>query len=250
MEWTLNMRCFLFAVMLLGSVVAAAESPKAVISGPTGGVPGDIILLDASGSTGDYFKWAVSRELPDGRQTLVVVSESGKKVVIASLPGQHEIWLAVGNKDGVDLLKYVVTISGGPSPRPDVVIPEPVPGPQFPDSRLGVSKKIFEAAKLVSGASGEASGLARSFRGVVAQISARTLTGKSQIMEALKVANNQVLNTPDKWERWGRLVKSTEAEAAVIPKVLSGLAADGKLSSDDDFKVVFSEIAVGLEAVK
>ena len=239
----------LFALLVF-SASAMADGPKAVISGPTGGVPGDIILLDASDSVGDFFVWKISPELPSGRQTLVVVADNGKKAIIASVPGRYEVWLAVGSKDGVDLLRYIVTISGG---NPDTVPqPNPRPVPQFPDSRLGVSQKVYDAVKAVPNAQEEAQGLAKSFRGIVAQISAGTLSGKASIMGAIKAANDQVLNTPEKMARWAPFVKSDTQTGyvAVLPKILSGLAAEGKLSTNDDFKAVFLEFAVAFEAIR
>lgn len=237
--------------LLLISATAIADTPKAIISGPTGGTPGDIIILDASGSIGTFFKWAIARELPDGRQTLVVVDEKGKKAILASLPGQHEVWLAVGNEEGIDLLKYVVTISGGPTPGPT---PGPMPNPQprFPDSKLGVSQKVYDAVKAVPNAAGEAQGFANAFRGIASQISAGTLSGKAGIMNAIKAANDQVLNTPEKNTRWTPFFKSDSQTGyvAVLPKILSGLAAEGKLSTNEDFRAVFLEFAVAFEAVR
>lgn len=240
------MRTVLAGVLLCFSFVSLAESPKAVISGPTGGVPGDIILLDASNSVGDYFKWAVSRELPDGRQTLVVVSESGKKAVLASLPGQHEVWLAVGNKDGIDLLKYVVTISGsGPTPNPSPN-PQPNPnpdvGPKFPDSRLGISQRVYDVAKTVPRASGESQDLAKQFRGVVAQIAAKTITGSTAIIGAIRDANSSALNTEEKRGRWTPFLDKNGP--------LTQILKEQKPSTDAQFSEVFNEFAAGLEAIK
>lgn len=124
--------------LLLCSMASAGEPAKAVIQGPTGGVPGDLILLDATASTGKYFKWLVHPQLPGGRQTIVLV-EGGRKAFIASVPGQYSVTLAVGNEDGIDLIVYTVTITatGQPAPQPPTV---PTPVPDIP--LIGLSQVV------------------------------------------------------------------------------------------------------------
>lgn len=220
-----------------------AESPKAVITGPTGGVPGDIILLDASGSVGDHFVWKVSRELPDGRQALIVF-EGGRKAVVASLPGQCEIWFAAGNKDGIDLIKYVVNITGStpnPTPGPQP-FPQPDNKPQFPDSKLGISQRVYDVAKTIPRASGESQDLAKQFRGIVAQIAARTLSGSTSIIGAIKDANYSALNTEDKRTRWTPFLDKNGP--------LTQILKEQKPVTDEQFSQVFLEFAIGLEAVR
>jgi hypothetical protein len=100
------------AILLLSATAAIAEAPLAIVTGPSGGVPGDLIVLDAGESVADHLAWAMIPEPADGRQSMLIVDE-GRKAIIASIPGQYTIILAVSNADGVAIRQHKIAISGG-----------------------------------------------------------------------------------------------------------------------------------------
>ena len=100
------------AILLLSAPAAIAEAPLAIVTGPSGGVPGDLIVLDAGESIADHLAWSIIPEPADGRQSMLIVDE-GRKAIIASIPGQYTIILAVSNADGVAIRQHKILISGG-----------------------------------------------------------------------------------------------------------------------------------------
>ena len=238
------MREFLLAcVLLVPTLMSAAE---AVIDGPTGGVPGDVILLDAGSSKGEHFKWDVIPKLSDGRQTIVPI-EGGKRAIVASVPGQYTVILAVSDELGVDLLLYTVTISGdrppGPGPTPGPDPPKPVE-PTFPDSRLGLSMAIYQASKTVPNAVRDAGRMADVFLGISSQVAAGGLKGQTAVVTATKAQTATVAGSQARIDEWKPVLGET------MGKELQRLATSGKLSTDKDIAIAWREIGVGLKAVK
>lgn len=236
------MRGFLSACVLIVPVIG--WTAEAVIEGPTGGVPGDVILLDASSSTGEHYKWDVLPKLGDGRQTIVPI-EGGKRAIVASVPGQYTVILAVSDEMGVDLLLYTVTISGdrppGPGPGPDP--PKPVE-PTFPDSRLGLSMAIYQASKGVPNAKRDAVQMGEVFIGISSQVAAGGLKGQSAVVAATRNQTASVAGSQARIDEW----KPVLGEA--MGQELQRLATAGKLSTDRDIAIAWREIGVGLQAVK
>jgi len=89
-------------------MVAVAQDAQAKIIGPTGGKPGDILVLDATNSVADHYAWSVEPELPNERPTIMVL-EDGRKCLVASVPGTYTIFLAVSTAGGIDQIKWTVT---------------------------------------------------------------------------------------------------------------------------------------------
>lgn len=112
------------ALLWIASAACCFASPKAVITGPTGGVPGDILILDASASGGDFFSWEVAQELDGDRPTILPI-DNGRKCVVASVPGTYVVFLAVGDKDGIDTIKWQLKVSGEPPKPPAPPAPTP-----------------------------------------------------------------------------------------------------------------------------
>ncbi|WLD11868.1 hypothetical protein [Planctellipticum variicoloris] len=122
---------FLWLVPLLwiGCQVAQAAPPTAIINGPTTGVRGEILVLDATGCAGEptHFTWKINPELKGRKQ--LDVKDGGRRVQVASYGGSYVVTLLVSNADGNDVLTWPLTIPGDmpcPSPEPQPVTPTPV----------------------------------------------------------------------------------------------------------------------------
>ncbi|MEO6809732.1 MAG: hypothetical protein ABI353_11525 [Isosphaeraceae bacterium] len=132
------------AVILLSSLpsVAWSAEPVAAVVSPVESRTGDLVILDASQSSGDVLDW----ELEGSSKTFLPV-EGGKRCVFASGdPGTYSFLLiAAGvDKDGkaqIAKARALVTIIGpappippvppGPGPTPVPPGPTPIPGGEF-----------------------------------------------------------------------------------------------------------------------
>ncbi len=226
---------------------AFAEQPKAVISGPTGGVAGDIIVLDATQSIGKFRKWMVAPKLQSGRQTIMEI-EGGTRAIIASVPGQYNVTLIVSNEEGIDVIEYVVSIGGGPTPNPQ---PQPQPQPQpnpppfnpeptFPNSKYGFSKLTYMGAREI-GNKDEARKLAVAYRGIASKIGAGGLSGQAAIFAELKQLTTDTLGSQARVDAWKPLL------AVALAKQFQLLKDQGNPISDQLCNDAFVEIAVGME---
>lgn len=247
----------ILAVGLCTAMTAFAIPPKAVLSGSTGGVPGDIIVLDASASEGKFLRWLVTPKLSSGRQTIMEF-ESGKKAVLASVPGNYTVTLIASNEEGIDVLEYVVTISGaGPLPAPN---PLPVPPPQpmppgpvvFPNEVMGMSTIAYKAGQLIPVEQKRLiPALALSFRQIGG---ASAAGGYNSLMEA-ELASTDANRTAI-YE--GKSPTSTEAAAvrnaflpffkALQPEIQSRKL--GQAASPTDYGKLLIEIGVGIGSIK
>ncbi len=133
------------------SSTCLAVPPKAVITGPVDGIPGDIIDLDFSESVADKLRFIVSpARFPDGRPTFRIprladgsMPKDGdvKGITLASRAGIYTIELIVSNSEGPDRTVFTVEIiqpvekPGKPPVVPPVtppVTPPPVTPPITP----------------------------------------------------------------------------------------------------------------------
>lgn len=133
-----------------------AEPPRVTLVGPTTARQGDLVILDASQSVGEFFAWRVSADVrTDGQRSvdlrdvaaslrdagyevseppsneipLFVEIDGGRRVVLSSYPGTYRAALAVGNSEGVALTIYELTVDGSPAPQPEPPGPAPTPVP-------------------------------------------------------------------------------------------------------------------------
>lgn len=247
--------CSVLFCSLLTSA-AWGEPPRAIIHGPSGGTPGDILLLDASSSTAaQHFLWKVRPELA-GRRT-IYVTESGKKCQVVSIPGTYTLTLAVSNEDGIDLTDWVITIPGdpdqpqpspGPAPAPRPVPPgpkppDPPPAPEFPDGQFKIAGDVYRWALDVNSTSRatDAAALAEAANSIAAAIAAGTLSSPQKILAALLVANNAALGPHvGDWKPFGDLYSAR----------LKQLYLAGRLPDDASWAALLRETGTGLSAVR
>lgn len=257
------MRSFLLTAaaavcLCLTNYTASAAPPRATVTGSTGGVPGDILVLDASESVADHFHWVVTPELPDGRPTILVLEE-GRKCLVCSVPGTWTVVLAASNDEGVDQLKWTVTVGGEPGPGPAPPPgpdpdPEPAPGPDpeptppepdLPPGIYGITHFARDQARAVNSPNRatESAAVAAGFESVAAAISAGTLTRPNLILAALLEANRAALGTEAALRAWIPC-------GTAIGKQLQALYQSGRLTGPEAWASVLLEVALGLRAVK
>jgi len=231
------------AIFLLMVSSIRAEQPIIVLTGPSGGVPGDILILDASASTADHFAWSVTPELPDGRQTIMPL-EGGTKCLVTSVPGTYSVFLAVSTADGVSMKRHAITIIGkdcpddpqpqpGPGPQPQP--PQPQPPKPLPDGKYKLAADAYRWAVAINDPTGAAN-LASAFETVGSQAAAGGFSGISEMLKATTEANRAAVDR-NKW-----------LQPFFVPfdRRLSELNKSGELTSIDDHATAWAEIAIGL----
>jgi len=251
-----------FAVVCLCLTISTAcmsAPPQARVTGPSGGIPGDILVLDASHSNdASHFAWSVTPRLPEGRPTIMPL-EDGKKCLVASVPGVYHVFLAVSNTEGVDLIEWTVTVGSEPAPpappgptppnpnppqpNPPGPTPPTPPEPVIPDGVFQIAKPVHDWAMTVQSTqrATEAGLLAGSFESVAAAIAAGTLKQPQEILTALLTANNAALGAGMRaWMAWGTL----------LGQRLQELFRGGRLATPTDWAACLREVAVGLRAVR
>lgn len=135
-------RASIFVVAMLIAAVAAAQSPKAVVTGPKDARCGSLVVLDASESVGTGRLWllAVSPE-----ETSFLPVESALKCIMASpTPGAYTFVLVVAgtNQNGgpaADMATHTVTLRG----------PDPPPPPNDPPDDPPVTPTKIDRATYV-----------------------------------------------------------------------------------------------------
>lgn len=228
---------------------ARADLPIPVIIGPNSAEPGDLVVLDASESSGQFFDWAVIPELSNDRLTILPI-ESGRKCILVSVPGTYTVVLAVATQDGIALKKHTVTVRGS-TPRPDNPRPDnPRPRPDNPDDLTPVPPPDGEyklAAFVLSIADkmpdkSKASSFAQAFDSVASEAAAGALRTPAQIDSATADANRKVISG-DSRERWLPFFTA-------LNEKLNGLSKSGDLRSVDDYVTAWGEIADGFRRVR
>lgn len=257
------------SVMLLALLIPAAldaAPPRAVINGPTTGVPGELLTLDASQSEGDGLKylWRVQPDVT-GRKVIDVCNKDGSRARIASLPGKWTYILVVSNAEGADLLSWTVDIPGSPVPQPQPVPPNPnplpqpipptpgptpvpvpgpspAPGPPTPAPLSRFATDVTGWVSLVTSPTrvADAGKLAAAADAVSAQIAAGTARDAKAILAAMLAANNAAGVDIAAWKPF-----ATKLQAYMTAEYLAG-----RLSTSDQFVALLHDLAAGLRAVK
>lgn len=274
---------FLFLVICGSSWAADFSIPKQDIE-VVGGEPvkiGDLIALRAT-PVGEKpkdlhaitYTWKVfdleNNDIKENVKVKVVEDEvifgtgcAGKRIL-----AQVAITYLFVVKDGVtvneittktSLLHKVIQVGEyHPTPPPVPVPPEPNPNPQPnppappgpkpgpPDSKLGLSKFVYDVAKEkvdVQYREKGAAALSKSFASISAKIAAGVLTSEKAILEDSLQSNRRFLDeahVPNTaWQAW----------ALALEDRLWTLYQQGNLRDVDSYRIAFQEISVGLESI-
>lgn len=266
-----TMRIYSAALLaMLIPVSAMAAGPLAIITGPSGGVPGDEIILDASGSTGEVFRWECVRRGHSPNDTHYQVSQDGRSLQIHSYPGVYDVTLMVADADGIDWKRKTVTVWASyppdPLPDPDPVPPSP-PGPQppsppgptpptppqpepepepepepLPDGEFSISRPVYETASRINSPTlaRDAHAIASAMETVAAAVSAGTLRTTGEIVEALRERINTILRgNVSPWQEFNEM----------LARRLKQFSDAGRLENNSQWATLLIEIATGLKQV-
>jgi hypothetical protein len=236
---------FWFPLFLLLPAAVQAAAPVAIIKGPTGGRPGDLIVLDARESkNAEHYEWQITAD--NGHET---IAQFAMEAVIPTHPGTYYVFLAVSNNEGLDFAKWKVTITSPNPPTPPPNPPSPPnpptpptpptpPGPTPPpDGKFGIAPLVYaEALKLNRPL--EAAAYAGVFESVAKDIRDEKLIGPLAVLTAMKERSKKAVPDRTAWQGVNGVVES---------KLKSLYDAD-RLGSDADWADCCAEIALGLRA--
>lgn len=183
---------------------------------------GQLVVLDASESYVDNFKW----ESPDSVDNFIVI-EGGKRAFFsAEKAGTYHFWVAGALDETVDLDHVCIQVDGGgPAPQP-----------------VGLEARVRQWLKLVKSENwkSEAEALGASFQSLSAQISAGVIRTPDDVIKATTISNRSALgNSISDWEGFGQELR----------KELNGLRDAGKLSDMPSHATLWLEIGQILDKV-
>lgn len=154
------------AVEFVDEPIGNTTKPEAIISGSSGGVPGDILILDGRDSKNAVsYGWTSIPLEVDGKPTLQVI-EGGARAIVRSAPGSYIVILAVGGGgDQVDVAQWPVEVALQPRPEPNPVVPTPRPDPFVPTPPLSPLANLARqlASKVLEESQNKAGSLAASY---------------------------------------------------------------------------------------
>ena len=250
----------MLAAVLSLAACANAAPPRAIITGPNTGTPGEFLTLDASTSEGDpkHFRWSINPELRGRKQLLP--SLTGERCTVATFPGRYVVTLAIANADGIDSLTWQIEIPGVmpcPPPEPQPITPQPVvpvgptpipqpvnpvqpvtpvnPQPQDntpPPGEFGIAQDVYRAARSATSPTRvqDCQRLAGECRRIAA--------GKADTINAVAIDMVGVMNAlPTGWDALKSKVKT----------VVASLAISGKIKSAADLQRLLLELADAFE---
>lgn len=224
-----------FLTLITSTCFEAVAQPKASIVGPSGGIPGDLLVLDSSESDGEHFAWMVEPAEVNDKPSFLVL-ENGRKCLVCSVPGRYVVVLAVGDADGISMAKWTVIVAGqprpNPKPKPDNPKPKPTP------SKFGLVKVAQDAVALVpSHARSKAADLADAFDAVASQIAAGALTSVDAVIAENRTQSRDAL---------GGSLDAWRPATSTISKQVGVLASEGHIKTLADHQEAWEEIAKGL----
>ncbi len=229
------------------------QAPRVVISGPTTGVPGELLLLDASATENSpqHFRWTISPALP-GRQQLIV-QDGGKRCFVAGYPGSFVVTCSASNRAGVDTLTHAITTPGTPpGPPPAPIVPKPEPTPNItPQPRPEPPTPPTPAPEPIA----KTFGIGPAITDVARSINSpdRSATCRRLASEARRVAEDKNLKTQAAiltaaMKPIGALGSEWQPLKDLLKSQITKLYGDGKLVTNDDYIALLYEVAKALDA--
>ncbi len=227
-------------LLALSSAIALAAPPTAVINGPQQALPGDLVVLDASGSHAQGFAWV----LADSDKSFLPVDDGKRMVFATASAGRYTFVLVTGqtNETGqpaIAIARHTITIGDGPSP-PTPPAPDPLPPGRF---NLATQARNWTQSLSLSSAARRRTAqlVAAVFDDVATAIKAGTVSSIPDALNKLVQANQAAL-TPEEFSAW-KTTWNPSLQAA-----MTRLDEAGQLSALGDVADAFREIALGLKA--
>jgi hypothetical protein len=224
---------------------AFGADAKALIHGPKDAGLGNLVVLDASGSTGRQFKWKLLNS-----QLTYFEAEGGRKLIFASgEKGTYHFALVVADVDAndsvsVDIAIHVLVIGGdGPVvviPDEPVVIPDdPTPVVRLPSTNFGIEKEIYSLLKDAKDRT-SAGKMADVYTGVTASVAAGAIKTREDLELEVIDRNRDVLGQP------GNPTHTAWLNAFYRPlqTMLNDMSRQGKLDTLDDYTKLYNDLAV------
>jgi hypothetical protein len=195
-----------------------------VIKAPDTAEVGELVRFDLSASAAQSYKWILVPESVD----FETYRDGEAAVFSARKPGEYMFIVACAYNGSVDVATHIVTVGGGTPYVPDV---------SKPDAVAGIDKWAVYWCSTNELPSDEAERLAGSFEAVSAQIAAGILQEADEIVAATADANRKALG--DSLSDWLPVLRELQA-------VMREKAEQGELSTPDQHRVLWKEIAEGL----
>lgn len=154
------------------ALAGCSHAASAVISGPKQADVGEIVILDASGSTGQVFEWQA-----DDDCRLKIAADQRSAIWVPGAKGKHTIRLRVASAAcgtlSVDETEYQCSVGDEPTPGP---------GPTPDATKLEIFVRSLAAKTSLSATS--ARQLSLGYLDIAAQIESGRLTNAVQIQGA------------------------------------------------------------------
>lgn len=229
------MRIFIAFLLLTSTACAQAT---AVISGPKEVAPGDLVILDASGSDADSLQWMLANS-----DKSFLSFEGNRKCVFASgAAGRYEFILStakcIDGHASIAVTRHTLNVgapqpqpSPTPTPQPQPINPSPTPQPEPFLSPIATAAR--DAGRKCQYQPGEPARLADHFERIASQTGALSWTLQQMQAEMVKAF---ITTDPDASKRWDPFREWLRSETSWNTPELAAEA--------------FFEIAKGLRAVE
>ncbi len=245
------------AIILCLVSAARAAAPVAVLNGPSAAPAPGIVILDASGSTGDGKPDWIVTDPDDSVQAMQGLDGRLAVFYMGTKPTTAKIVLVVWGTDADAKSKAygkrVIAFGSGPAPvppgptpvpptPPTPVPPVPPPAPVLPDGRFKLAAVAYTAGMHVAApARSKAPQVAAVFGGIASSVAAGTIVDKPTAgltcKQQLAVA-------------FGTDAAAWQAAKDAIVNEFNRLETVGQIASVKDLGIAFSEIESGLRQVQ
>lgn len=221
--------CLLIVFLSTRTRCGVIEGPRRV------GVDKSAVLKVPLELAGSQYSWQVAGDAP------WVPGENKQDAfcILLDLPaGRHVVSFVSFDRQ----VHEVAVIESGesPDPAPPGPPPSPTPPEPAPDDRFGLARQVAGWLAEVPAPHRSASGrLADSFLSIASAVAAGTLREPASILAETRASNNRALGSAEAIEAWKPFGRRIETR-------LSELHKDRRLSTADDYRQAWSEIAHGL----
>lgn len=217
----------------------AEAEPVPVINADKTYDVGDLIILDATASTGTHFSWSV---IPDNSEKPTFWFSPDEPLILhlASRPGTYAVTLIASNCNGNQSTTVTIPVTGGPSSPGPGPGPGPNPPAPVPDGKY----------QLASFAKSQALSVPEKYQVYGVQIAAlidrlendTKLKNSNEFAAAFVSGLKTILNSEESltaWRPWYNAIRDR----------LIALETENKFTNYADYKTAWNEISKGLKSL-